>query len=190
MSRGFLCPVVAAAFFAALPDESARADLITNGGFETGLIGWSVQGASSGSYYGLTGGNGSSTALAFGGYAQQPDSIYQTVPTVAGNDYTLSFWLSNVAADNDLFQVSWEGSIVTEMSPAPSPDDGWKQYTFQVTATTSGSELRLSAYDGIGFLILDDVSLVEATATAVVPSPASATLGMIGAGFTLLRRRR
>jgi len=190
MSRGFLCPVVAAAFFAALPADSARADLIVNGGFETGdFTGWSVEPASAGSAVGVTtvAGSGSSQSVYFAAYELVPDSFFQTVSSVAGKSYALSFQLRNDFVDDDFFQVLWEGSVVTEMSPVAHPDGSWRQYTFQVTATTPGSELRFSAYDLLGYIYLDDVSLVE---VAAVPSPASAALGVIGAGFVILRRRR
>jgi len=184
-------PVIASVFSILLAAGSARADLIVNGGFETAnFTGWETESASSGSLFGVLGGqtHTGDYAAGFAAFLYQPDAIYQIVPTVAGQQYMLTFWLWNSAPHgNDYFSVSWEGTTVLELGPL-DVTDGWEQHTLILTATMSGSELRFASYDFYEFIYLDDVSLVPLG--AAVPSPASATLGVIGAGMMLLRRRR
>jgi len=184
-------PVIASVFSILLAAGSARADLIVNGGFETGdFTGWEIWMAPLGSMFGLS--NDANLAhtgnysFYFAGLGGEPDAIYQIVPTVAGQQYRLTFWLNYDSTFGERFRVSWEGTTVLELTPVEMTN-GWKEYTLQLTATASGSELRFAGNDFRSYIRLDDVSLVE---VAAVPSPASAALGVIGAGFVLLRRRR
>lgn len=173
--------VLAAAMLMA---TTARANLVTNGGFETGdFSGWSTQAAGSGSVFHVgLGGHTGTYAAVFAATAAQDDQIYQTVPTMAGTQYTLSFWVLNLGVGNDHLRVSWEGATVLDESPVSHPLETWDFVSIPVTATMNGSELRFGAFDGPAGMALDDICLTE------VPEPAS--LGLLAAGGLWVARRR
>ena len=98
------------------------AELVQNGGFETGnFSSWTVTPASVGSLIAVntvdphTG----SYAAAFGAVSTQDDTIAQTLATVAGQSYSISFWLAhpyNTTAND--FHVFWGGSQIVSTNGA------------------------------------------------------------------------
>jgi len=107
--------------------------------------------------------------------------VAQTLPTIAGQSYELSYWLQGYRGDNGTntppfpagtFRVT-AGDLVNEyISAAAAP---WRQFTFEFTAL-SGSTLLEFVNFRTGFS-LDDVSVVE---IAAIPEPAPAALLGIG----------
>jgi hypothetical protein len=160
--------------------------LVVNGGFETGdFTGW-TQG-------GNTGFMGVSDEFAYSGDygayfgAEGSDgSLSQTLTTVVGTSYTLSFWLENDGSGTNDFSVSWDGyTLLPNWTDADS--FGYTEYTFSGLIGTGSDTLTFTARNDPGFYGLDDVSVSTGSA---IPEPA--TLGLIGAalaGLGLLRKR-
>jgi len=188
----WMAPVLASAMLLGAA-ASAHANLVTNGGFETGdFSGWTLTGnpgfisitnnAHSGNFAGSFGAVGSDTFLS------------QTLATTAGTSYTLTFFLTNLGGPTNDFSVSFGGQNLTGggtpalpiLNSGPFP---YTEYTVDVTATGSSSVLQFAMRQDPSFWNIDDIT-VDANAAAV-PEPATlAIFGTALAGFGLLRRRR
>jgi hypothetical protein len=197
MTRKLARPSVLAALLAAAAGMSvnlpqARADLIVNGGFETGdFTGWTT-GANSFPQFIVTSPVHSGThAAEVAGFSSNPDTLSQTVTTSAGQIYNLSFG-RDVAGGGptELLQVYWDGVLkFSELNPGAQP---YQQFSFNVVGTGSDTVLFKVANDP-SFTYLDDVSLNAVTTTTVAPEPSLLVRALSGAtvvGLGLAWRRR
>lgn len=156
-----VCCLVACLALAFVCARSPAANLIVNGGFETGTFaGWTRHGAASGSLFDVVVfPHSGSFSARFGATSGQPDRIRQSFPTAAGRRYTVSFWVYNSGADGDLLLVEWNSANLLSSGPGSIPTDAWTQLRYTVLAVSNTSELSLSVYDGPSFIYLDDVSV-------------------------------
>ena len=141
-------------------------DAISNGSFENDFSDWNLT-ATAGYYYQVSYPHGGYLALF--GVQLVNGVISQDVPTVAGQDYLLDFWVSDFAAGQTSFDVSWNGEILASISNGYFP--GYTEFQYDVTGADGLSQLEFdvsSAY----YFILDDVS---ATTTMEVPRTESAS---------------
>jgi len=185
--RALLLAVVAAVSLTNI----AHANILTNGGFETGdFSGWTQGGNTAATYVG----NNPNTPHT-GSFAAElgptitPGTLSQTLATTAGASYSISFWLENTAGSTpNSVTAMWDSS--TLLSITNFVNRAWTLNTFTVTGTGSDT-LRFSFTDSPGYLGLDDVSVTAITPAADVPEPVSlALLGMGVAGVVATRRRR
>lgn len=154
--------------------------LVLNGGFETGDFAyWTLTGATADQYNyvddgtyvaGLTPHSGSWAAALGQNYSQTASVAYlaQPLPTLAGQSYALSFWLSSLADTNgattpNRFQVYWNGSSL--YSVVNQPASGWTYHQFIVTAAGASTPLKFGFTDDPASWGLDDVSVMA------IPSP-------------------
>jgi hypothetical protein len=118
-------------------------------------------------------------------YSQLADgdsSITQTIATIPGQHYELSFWLDDTAGSSNDFTVSWNGA--TELSLTNAPTFGYREYMYDVVATSDSTALTFAGANDIGYWALDDVLVQTApqgattapqtiTPTSVIVAPAS-----------------
>jgi hypothetical protein len=193
----------AAILFALLTPTILRADplcdtagnLVQNCSFGNGNLSgadWALTNAAQGSLFAFAkGGYNGDNAAAFSAFDNQYDTISQTLSTTAGATYTLSFWLKDkYGFDSSVadFQALWDGVSVLNQYTA----EGWTEYTFTVTASSSGSDtLTFEGYNLYPSYYLSDISVTEDANTAATPEPCSIML--LGSGVAALaavRRKR
>ena len=176
----------AAMFFCA----SAHADLVANGGFETGdFSGWTTaldpSFPSNDSVY-----DGAPQAGQWAASFGNPNgvsTISQNLVTEAGKTYKVSFWLQNEAdvtgaSGSNSFGFDWGGMNVISLSDAAGFD--YTEYDFFLMATGSSTAITFSFSQTPAFWDFDSV-------TANVPEPGDLALaGLAGALALLVTARR
>ena len=173
--------------------NAVAGNLLQNCGFESGdFAHWNPKAASSGSdFFVSTGGNSGSFGAFFGDTAQQFDSLFQGgIPTTPGHTYDLTYYFQS---DGNTPSAGYVGYFDTTFhvlgSGSAFPPFSWTLLDFTFVATTPNTGIGFGAYDGPGFLGIDDVVLRDVT-----PVPEPFTLGVFGAGlagaFAMRRRKR
>jgi hypothetical protein len=182
--RTFLLAAALGPFFLA---GSLRANLIVNPGFETGdYTGWTLSNSQGPGYNGIS--NivpHSGTYSAYFGQASGLVDLSQTVTTVPGQSYYLSFWIGNHAGTTpqNEFQLTWGSTTPIDNFNVNSM--AWTQIQGVVVATQTQTLLQFGFNNVPGWWNLDDVSL---TAT---PEPATAAmLGLAALALAALRWNR
>lgn len=175
--RGF---AFAFALISAVPAFSAN--LVVNGGFETGdFTGWTVGSSNSlfvdtasphtGIYSAHLGNYGSLVALG------------QLLATTPGTTYNLSFYLENDSSGTpNEFKVTWNGNTVfdqVDMTAGP-----YALYSFNLTATGNSTDLEFLHRHDPDHFFLDDIAVQSLSSTVGIESVA--TPEPAAAGFVLL----
>lgn len=170
--------------------QSARANLITNGGFETGdFSGWTVSGTDNdvvGSVPLISPHSGNYQALF--GFAN--NSITQNVATTPGSSYIVTFWLAAkvYAQVAGSVSVNWGGSTIFSHL-FPTGTYGYTEYTFTVNALSPATALQFQFFNGqfSNTFYLDDISVNPAS----VPDGGSTVflLGSALLGVLVVRRK-
>ena len=152
-------------------------NLVVNGGFETGSFGgWTLGGNFGASPYGdqtyiITGAGAQGGNYAAGlGPVGADGTLTQNLQTVAGQHYTLDFWLANASSGPDDFTVKWNGQVVSALVNKSA--QAYTEYTFDVVGTSGTSNLEFDFRQDPSHWSLDNVSV---TATGSQPLPGTPT---------------
>jgi hypothetical protein len=187
---------------------TASADLVTNGGFETGnLTGWTTTGDPADIFVCGSGGSvgclslvrfqlsgaphSGGDALAFG--PASPGSIQQTLTAVAGQSYDISFWVETCpdfgpCNPNDLTASFGGTTLMSQSDIAPS---SWQQFVFDdVTATSNSTVFEFSGENPQSYFLIDDVSVTPSVASVPEPSSIMLMAGTLIWVVASLSRRR
>ncbi len=184
----------------------AASNIVTNGGFDSGLSGWTVSPntteiyAADGNVYSSCCGTGAlaSQTDAFaafgGGSVANVSTLSQALLTIPGQDYTLSFDLTALGGGSQNFSASlFDGStLLGSLISTATAGQPFSTYSLNFFATSASTNLVFNvtpfgtgAGDSID-PILDNVSVSAA------PEPATWAMMILGFGLigSALRRRR
>jgi protein with PEP-CTERM/exosortase system signal len=134
--------------------QPAKANLIVNGGFETGdFDGWTQTDNT-----GFTFVNGERHSGKFAAWfgAGSLGGILQSFATTTGATYRFDFWLRNTGSPSQA-QVFWNGLEILALS---DPGDfGYKHYQFTEKAIGASTEIKFLFENTPSWYRLDDVSV-------------------------------
>jgi hypothetical protein len=184
MKKTFLALSLSLVMLSGLIRNVGAANLVQNGDFESGNSqGWSLQGSlqficiptagtvSQGSY-----------AWQFDAYSSSPASLIQSIATIAGQEYNLSFDSSVIGGTANFLSISIGDQ--TLYSSANSPDYGWITSSFNFIANQSNQNLVIRGASDPLWVEVDNISVTS------VPEPSTYALFGLGALALVIAYRR
>ncbi len=186
---------------AMLAGGSAQAqNLVTNGNFETSgsfgtIPGFSVSGCETSAPFGgvflsgILGRAGGTNAAAFTS-RNCPSSISQSLATVVGQQYSVSFFarVNTTVASNDL-RVTFGG---TELFNQMLTSNTFQQFTVLATATSTSTLLTIFGRNASNSNVIDDIAVTAVGPVSTVPEPGTWALlgtGLLAVGGVARRKR-
>lgn len=156
--------------------DAIAGNIVTNCGFEAGATatGWTFGGNTGFLGVDTTPANANSgNNSLFMGAVGSDGTVSQSLGTVAGNGYNISFYLQSDGGTPSDFSASF--GAATLMSLTNTPAGAYILYSFHQFASSGSTLLNFSERNDPGFWHLDDVSVVS------TPEPGS--LGMLSFGL-------
>ncbi len=124
-------------------------------------------------------------------------SIAQTIPTVAGQQYLLTYAYSPrpfVPASSNPVDIYWDGSLLQSITGDGGSNTMWEVQQFAVTASSSSTVLEFASADFSDIGLGGYIDAVSAVSLAPIPEPSAyitwLVMGLtIGGGYWWRRRR-
>ncbi len=191
MLRNTSVAVVAAAMFAGGGTAVQAQNLVTNGDFQTSggfgtITGFTLNKCDASAPFdgvfrsGILGVDGSAAAA----FTSRDclSSISQTLATVAGRQYNVSFFarVNTAAASNDLRVTFGSTEVFNQMLTS----NAFQQFTVMATATSASTLFTVSGRNSDNSNIIDNISVMEVASVSTVPEPA--TVALMGTGLLAL----
>jgi hypothetical protein len=199
-----LCGLWGASRATATPSycTSVTGNLVTNCGFETGdFTGWTIGGYTNnpgGNYYGVdafdlnTGSFGAYMSQDFVDGGATTVSLSQTLATITGLSYTVSFFLEQDTAPTTgylhAFSAAFGANTLLSLTPtvgSPGTVGSFTHYTYTIAAAGPSTVLNFAFENDDQYWSFDDVSVVANT-----PEPSTFLLAGAALGGLVLVRRR
>jgi hypothetical protein len=168
-------------------------DLLANGSFETGdFSGWTTGGnfeftqVSSGPFYVYSGAEDGNFYVTMGPVGSD-GTLSQTFSDIAGQHYTVSFWMAAAGDDPSDFSAYWDGTQVFGQTD-PNTNGAWTLFSFNETATGSDT-ISFAFRDDPAYIALDNVSV--GPCCSQTPEPSSLLLlgsGLLTVGGVIRRK--
>ena len=179
---------------ASLALAASAQNLVVNPGFETNggtfshvIAGWTVSQPNNGFEVYDDAHTGNYNAEF--GTNSGTDTISQSIPTVAGRSYTVSFWLKQYRGDmrgtKSFASAFGSGSFALTGANLGLPDT-YAQFSYTGVAASTSTTLSLTVGNDQDYYELDDVSVT----LQAVPEPSSLAALGLGAVALLKRRKR
>lgn len=162
---------------------ASHANLLLNGGFETGdFTNWTVSGPTLPSV--VSDPHTGSFSTSFTGSGPLLNWIGQSISVNSGWNYEVSLWVKNNGIGDDRFKVILGGDTLYDASPIDTPLESWQYLSFNwISDSTGPDSLFIYGFDPNTFQV-DDVRIVGQ------PVPEPATLAALGLGACALIRRK
>lgn len=191
----------AVAVAAMLAGGSAQAqNVVTNGNFETSgafgtIPGFSVSGCEASAPFGgvflsgILGRPGGTSAAAFTS-RNCLSSISQALPTVAGQQYSVSFFARvNTTVASNTLRVTFGGM---ELFNQMLTSNAFQQFTVLATAASASTLLTVSGRNANNSNVVDDLAVTAVGPVSTVPEPGTWVLlgtGLLGVAGVARRKR-
>jgi hypothetical protein len=170
--------------------QASAAELVQNGGFETGnFAGWTQSGNTGSTTVSSLAGNASTFGARLGPVGSI-GTLTQMLNTVANQTYTISFDLRNLRADAfNSFQVLFGGVQIYASGAGGFPASYLTFNGFTGTSTGAQTALVFNFRQDPSYYLLDNVSV---QGLAAVPEPATWMMLLLGFGMvgSVMRSRR